>query len=393
METQCPSCNKSVDVYGPGRHKCSWCGDSFTISEKKFSTMKESFRSVHATNSPSLISSVAVVFLWILSVLGFLLGLVFLAGNALSGAFALCSAFIILPPIAKLLIKLFHLRLMYVFIASIALFVAGAIILRFPPVKYFNSAQSNSTETQRIIPGKTEITTDDPRQILSYDCVNVTAIKIGEKDIAPASIEQICSGKYHLNLQSGLNSYHIEITTKSGVLTEDLSVTFDEVTYNAKLKAIADAKAQAEADAKAAEEAKLQGYATSYCANRKTATRKYGTFTISDKGISAEFSKGKQGRYLKIADCRAIIDTMIATMKKREGSVKSDILDLIIAGEYKMGMYEYYFFASAGNPDDINNSQYGSNEHDQVIYYKDSYGISANYYYFDNGVLTSTQDF
>ena len=56
-------------------------------------------------------------------------------------------------------------------------------------------------------------------------------------------------------------------------------------------------------------------------------------------------------------------------------------------------MDEHCFYASIGDPNDINTTQIGSHTQNQAVYYKDNYGISAEYFYFDDGVLTSHQDF
>jgi len=253
--------------------------------------------------------------------------------------------------------------------------------------------------------------------MIKFECTNVGTIKLNDKELNDDQKHALCYEKgYKVKLLDGENVFEFVAENTRGKKSKlEIKISFDEKAYNEKKaqeekqrqqeeaerkqKEEAEAKAKAEAEAKAQaeaakqQEAQMNKYATDYCSKRKTNNRKFGKLSVSGNNANYEFSKGKRGKYLTSADCRSMIDALVAYMKSEEGSINTSMMTHIINVEYVMGMREFYFFAAVGNPDDINSSQYGTYKQDQVIYYKDSYGISAQYFYFDDGILTSYQDF
>lgn len=263
------------------------------------------------------------------------------------------------------------------------------------------------SEIKLVNPSGTESTSNTPTQSIRLECVQVDKVRINEKDLSYEEISDLCGKKgYTVNLNDGENLFAIiaENAGESNTDSLEIKISFDKKTYEvekakqdeeARKQAEADAKTKAEAEAKAQaeEEAELNGYAASYCSNRKSLTRKFSPITVSDNIVTHEFTKGKAGKYLAKADCRNIINGLVKYMEMKEGEIDSENMETIIAGKYYMEIDEHYFYVSIGDPNDINTSEYGSYTQNQAVYYKDAYGISAEYFYFDDGVLTSHQDF
>lgn len=253
---------------------------------------------------------------------------------------------------------------------------------------------------------ETNWTSDIPNPQVKFDCAYIEKVQVNDTTLSDKEMRELCGSKgYVLSLADGENTYIFVAENGRGTnTTVELKLSFDKNAYeirkaqeekDAKEKAEAEAKAKAEAEAKAKaeEEAKLNKYATDYCANRKTTTRKFSPVTVANNVVTHEFTKGKAGKYLSSSDCRNIINGIVSYMETKEGGIDSKNMDTIIAGKYYMDMNEHYFYVSIGDPNDINTSEYGSYTQNQVVYYKDAYGISAEYFYFDDGVLTSHQDF
>lgn len=400
MRYPCPKCQKIVGIDGTGKYKCPYCNNSFSVTEDSFqkSLKKEMY-------TPVKKKTFSIIYLWILSIITIFFSFFFFGPSFFAGLLILFSGLFILPPIRKIYSKKFNIRLRYILIIFLILFFTGIILTP----KEYNTPGVVAGMTQKILPEDTNSTTDNPVFRIAYNCINVRKILINQTELTQNEINKLCNQQYNIKLKPGENIYSIIIISRNSKIEETLKVIFDEKAYETKLadeqakaraaaearrKAEAEAKAAAEAAAKAKATAELNTYATKYCTNRKTNTRKFGKLTLSGSKISAKFSEGTTGKYLTTTKCKEIVSFVINLMKYRNGSVDYDILNLIVKGNYQMGMDKYYFFASVGNPNDINTSQYGNSyTNDQVIYYKDSYGISAQYFYFDNDVLTSYQDF
>lgn len=71
-------------------------------------------------------------------------------------------------------------------------------------------------------------------------------------------------------------------------------------------------------------------------------------------------------------------------------NLDSQIKKCILNNEVKLGMIREQVLASWGKPDDINRSVGSWGIHEQWIYQRGDY--SAQYLYFENGILTSWQD-
>lgn len=197
------------------------------------------------------------IILWILSFFGFIFSLGAFMMYFGSGVLVLFSTLIIFPPTRNLYTKKVPIRLRYAIIISFFLFILGVLI---SPPQGYTTLGTNSLETQRILPKDLEYISDSPTLRISYDCVDVRAIKINNIELTQEEIEKICTQTYVVNLKDGENEFSIEIITKGEEIKQILKVSFDEEKYIQELatKAEADAKAKAEIDTKAKAEAEAK---------------------------------------------------------------------------------------------------------------------------------------
>ena len=74
-----------------------------------------------------------------------------------------------------------------------------------------------------------------------------------------------------------------------------------------------------------------------------------------------------------------------------EKKYSNDVIDAIIDGKVKRGMTKEQAIYSWGRPDDINSSTGSWGTHDQWVYNRGE--LSTQYLYFENGILTSWQNY
>lgn len=395
--------------------------EEFRLEKSKLLEQKEvgvhkGKNNVRKPNS-NIISLVTKFSLWVISLFILIFSLSGFTFNILAGLLMLISALIISPPIRKLYLRKFNIRLRYVLIISTILFFSGIIAI---PSQGYTTPGSELTDTKRVIPEISELISENPEFLISYDCVNVQSITI-ENTLSQEDIEKICNNGYELSLKNGQNEFTVKIVSVKGEIIETIKVSFDEAEYNkvleeraleeenkklvakaaAEEKAAAEARAQEEArvaeEAKAAEEARavaearealLKDYASKYCVSRKDTTRTFGELILYEDGSwENKVSKAKTGKNLREVDCRNIINFLVSN------NSSDSAIEKIADFKFWIGMNDYELAASMGNPNKINETGtvYGSSN--QWIYYKDNYGISAFYFYVENGVVSSYQDF
>jgi len=271
-----------------------------------------------------------------------------------------------------------------IIIIFLALGVIGAFI---------SAVQEALTPASFTLNGRDERVASTPTTTLTFECVKIDSVKINDTLLRESEKEGLCDTGYEISLKDGKNEYKVQALGDDKTFQETVTISFDKKAYDKAQAEIAKKKKEAEAKKKAEEEAKLNALAKDYCSQRKSDIRKYPTLKIDGSSYIMEFNTAKQGRYLTQTDCKNRI-TQLLKLAEKDGTVISDSrMKDIIQKKHWIGMRDYQFVISVGNPDDINSSNYGSYKSDQYVYHKDSYGISAYYVYFDDGKLSSTQDF
>lgn len=233
------------------------------------------------------------ILLWILSFLGIMISLGAFLTYFWSGVLVLLSALIILPPIRKLYLKKIPIKLRYVLIISFILFLTGVLIS--PPQGYTTSG-TKILETQRIFPKELEYISENPQLRIAYNCVNVTSIKINNKELSQEEIEKICTQAYVIKLKDGENNLLINIVSSKGEIVETVKVSFDEKKYQQELvaKEEAEAQAKAEADAKAAAEAEAKTKAQAEAQAKALTEWKAKYLDIKKNTIQVSFAKSTE---------------------------------------------------------------------------------------------------
>jgi chemotaxis protein histidine kinase CheA len=233
------------------------------------------------------------ILLWILSLFGIMISLGAFLTYFWSGVLVLLSALIILPPIRKLYLKKISIRLRYVLIISFILFLTGVLI---SPAQGYTSSGTKILETQRIVPKELEYISDNPQLRIAYNCVNVTSIKINNRELTQEGIEKICTQAFVIKLKDGENKFLINIVSSKGEIAEIVKVYFDEKKYQQELaaKVEAEAQAKAEADAKAAaeDEAKTKAQAEAQAKALTEWKAKY--LDIKKNTIEVSFAKSTE---------------------------------------------------------------------------------------------------
>lgn len=82
----------------------------------------------------------SIIYLWIISIIGLLLGFIWMINDFVSGVIIILSALIIFPPLRKKYVKKFPIRLRYALICSFILFCIGVNISGTNEVKEDNSS-------------------------------------------------------------------------------------------------------------------------------------------------------------------------------------------------------------------------------------------------------------
>ncbi len=141
-------------------------------------------------------------------------------------------------------------------------------------------------------------------------------------------------------------------------------------------------------EALAMEEQKAR-QARDYCAERNDDTRLYSVMKIEEtaEGRKIDFNINKKpGTALTTTDCRQIIDALY--------DWKTERLEEVIQRTYWIGMPRVSLVASVGLPDDVNSSNYGSGDQEQLVYRQDDYGVNSVYIYLNqDDKVSSYQDF
>lgn len=158
-----------------------------------------------------------------------------------------------------------HLRLRWILLISFLTFWTGFITYIETDYKPTETTKDSQQATVRIKPEQLEFVSDTPTQLLSYNCIKVKSIKINNAVLSSDDMKKICQSAYSFTLQNGVNNIIIEIDTASGIMTENLAITFDEVSYKAKKEAEIFAEAQAQA------QKEIDDFAAKYEINSKLA--------------------------------------------------------------------------------------------------------------------------
>ncbi|MDD3475053.1 MAG: hypothetical protein PHP08_04130 [Candidatus Dojkabacteria bacterium] len=203
--------------------------------------------------------------LWVVSLIGIFSALIWLIVDVPSGLIFLLTFLIILPPVKKLYNKKLSLRLRYIFIIFIGLWITAFITFIVNMIKQTDfqelAKETLSEQEYRIKPENTDFESSIPTQGLSYNCNLISEISINGEPLSTAEFKQVCEKQYYLDLEDGDNEFIIELKTSLGTLKETLNITFDKDTYD---KTIAQEEAEREAEAEAIAEAKAEKVITDY---------------------------------------------------------------------------------------------------------------------------------
>ncbi len=151
----------------------------------------------------------------------------------------------------------------------------------------------------------------------------------------------------------------------------------------------AEKKAQEEADKKAEEDAQKQAeeqarqkmvnrFASQYCSNRQ-AVKVSVTDEAKAKGWPINDGSGWTNE-----ECSTIISKLI------ENGATEKELEVVVAGNYAIGMKEMSLLYSLGSPGKINKTHFSGYTKSQYVYGDPIY--NALYIYTENGVVTSVQN-
>ncbi len=125
------------------------------------------------------------------------------------------------------------------------------------------------------------------------------------------------------------------------------------------------------------------GEAEKYCAGRENNNRYFPVILEVETGES----KHKRGNELTLNECRKNID-FLYDIKNQLTLGITDINE----GKFSIGMKEVELQFSIGMPNDVNTTKGRNYERKQYVYNKGS-SFENMYFYFENGVLASYQDF
>ncbi len=255
------------------------------------------------------------------------------------------------------------------------LLFAGLIYLFFTSYKELLQINIDTAfQTRRASPVATAFTASYPIQTLLYSCDKASYALVNTAILRGEELNKLCETGYEIKLKDGENNIKVQIHFSDesyNTFSEEFKILFSQASYENKLK----------------------NYADQYCKNRKNSSREYGKVTFNEGIKYFDPTKGKIGKNLSKSNCEALVKVSMEIMQISKPEINDSDMKDIINRKFYIGMDQFLFYASVGNPSEVNKSTYENSQSDQVIYYKDSNHISANYFYFNDGVLTSYQEF
>jgi hypothetical protein len=170
---------------------------------------------------------------WTFSILGLIIGLLFLIGNLFGSIIAIFSALLIFPPTRKLYEKKVKLRYRFTYVLSFVLFFIGSMIVGLTVEV---DAEALAESITRETPSESVQESLSPEVSFKYSCGFADDIYVNGEELSREDRKKLCDEGLSLTLSDGENSYELLFKTGDSEYKESVVIKFDSAAYELRLQ-------------------------------------------------------------------------------------------------------------------------------------------------------------